>query len=74
MSDTSECYLGDGLYASFDGWQIVLRAPRPGGAHWVGLDPEVISAFGAFLADLNRQYPGVPVFEAMQHAMRRSAA
>jgi len=23
-----ETYLGDGLYASYDGWQICLRAPR----------------------------------------------
>lgn len=28
MSD--ETYLGDGLYASFDGFQIKLRASRPG--------------------------------------------
>jgi hypothetical protein len=26
-----EIYLGDGLYASFDGWQIRLRAPRRNG-------------------------------------------
>jgi hypothetical protein len=24
----NETYLGDGLYASFDGWQVKLRAPR----------------------------------------------
>lgn len=34
-----ETYLGDGLYASFDGYQITLRAPRGGGDHWVALDP-----------------------------------
>jgi hypothetical protein len=28
-----ETYLGDGLYASFDGWQVKLRAPRDGGDH-----------------------------------------
>jgi hypothetical protein len=38
---SKEEYLGDGLYASFDGWQVVLRAPREGGNHWVGLEPEV---------------------------------
>ena len=37
----SETYLGDGLYASFDGWQVLLRAPREGGDHWVGLQPDV---------------------------------
>ena len=39
MSD--ETYLGDGLYASFDGFSFVLRAPREGGNHWVALEPFV---------------------------------
>jgi hypothetical protein len=34
----NEIYLGDGLYASFDGWSIWLRAPRAGGDHYVALD------------------------------------
>lgn len=33
-----EVYLGDGLYASFDGWQINLRAPRGNENHIVCLD------------------------------------
>lgn len=28
MPPYNETYLGDGLYASFDGYQICLRAPR----------------------------------------------
>lgn len=48
-----ETYLGDGLYASFDGWQIVLRAPRAEGDHWVGLEPEVYAALTRFVAGLN---------------------
>jgi len=39
-----EEYLGDGLYASFDGWHIVLRAPRADGDHAVALEPEVFQA------------------------------
>lgn len=31
-------YLGDGLFASFDGYAIQLRAPREGGDHWVELE------------------------------------
>ena len=73
MTETSECYLGDGLYARFDGWQVILRAPRDGGDHIVALEPEVVAALVTFLADLNRQSPGVPVFEAMRHGMRRAA-
>lgn len=39
-----ETYLGDGLYASDDGFMVTLRAPRDGGDHWVGLEPEVIES------------------------------
>ena len=39
-----ETYLGDGLYACFDGWQFILRAPREHGDHWVGLEPSVLAA------------------------------
>ena len=38
MVEIPESYLADGLYCSFDGWQIELRAPRPDGDHLVYLD------------------------------------
>lgn len=41
-----ETYLGDGLYASFDGWQICLRAPREDGDHVVYLDQQIWKALG----------------------------
>ena len=41
LTERGETYLGDGLYVSFDGWQIVLRAPRQEGDHWVALEPQV---------------------------------
>jgi hypothetical protein len=44
-----EEYLGDGLYASFDGFQIVLRAPRDGGDHFVALEPTVWRALRDWL-------------------------
>lgn len=37
-------YLGDGLYAEWDGWNIILSAPRENGDHWVGLEPTVFDA------------------------------
>jgi hypothetical protein len=43
-----ETYLGNGLYASFDGWQVILRAPREDGDHWIALEPEVWGALLAF--------------------------
>lgn len=44
-----ETYLGDGLYASFDGFMITLRAPREHGDHWVGLEPDVMLALRDYL-------------------------
>ena len=43
-----EEYLGDGLFASFDGFMFTLRAPRPDGDHWVGLEPSVLQAFDEY--------------------------
>jgi len=40
-----ETYIGDGLYASFDGYQIRLRAPREGSDHVVYLDNATFSLF-----------------------------
>ena len=42
MTDESETYLGDGLYGHMEGYSLFLRAPREGGNHWVGLEPEVL--------------------------------
>lgn len=53
----AETYLGDGLYASFDGWQIKLRTPRDGGDHEVYLDTQVCRAFLDFVESLKEQKP-----------------
>ena len=52
MSSERETYLGDGLYASFDGWQVRLRAPRENGDHEVFLEQLTLQAFLRFLDDL----------------------
>lgn len=57
---TKETYLGDGLYASFDGFMITLRAPRADGDHWVGLEPEVYSALVQFVKSLREQAAASP--------------
>ena len=44
-----ETYLGDGLYASFDGWQVRLRAPRLEGDHVVYLEPDVLDQLDEFI-------------------------
>jgi hypothetical protein len=50
-----EEYLGDGLYASFDGWQIKLRAPREEGDHVVYLEPGVVYAFEKFAREVRKK-------------------
>lgn len=54
MSDGKETYLGDGLYASYDGFFIKLRAPRMNGDHEVLLEPQV---FGALLQFVMQSKP-----------------
>lgn len=46
-----EVYLGDGLYASFDGYMIKLRAPRREGEHEVFLEPAVLDSLLAFVVE-----------------------
>lgn len=57
MSDTrvrgKETYLGDGLYASCDGHQVRLRAPRGEATdHEVFLDATVLKNFEEFVKRL----------------------
>lgn len=47
-----ETYLGDGLYASFDGYQVKLRAPGFAGDNEVYLDPTTLKAFRDFIKQL----------------------
>lgn len=47
MSD--ETYLGDGLYAAHDGYQLKLRAPREDGDHVVYLEAAVWMALLKFM-------------------------
>lgn len=50
-------YLGDGLYADYDGFQIVLTAENGIEAtDRVCLEPEVLSAFEVYVADLRKSF------------------
>ncbi len=60
-----EVYLGDGLYATFDGWQIILRAPRGDSPdHLVALEPETFATLVRFAALINKKY-NVKHFDAL---------
>jgi hypothetical protein len=51
----NETYLGDGLYASHDGWQFKLRAPNHDGDHVVYLEPSVVAAFLDYVKQTNKR-------------------
>jgi len=57
--DLDECqhqkYLGDGLYAGFDGWHVVLS----NGSGKEYLEPEVIEAFELYLTQHEERMKGV---------------
>lgn len=47
-------YLGDGVYAGFDGYQIWLWAERDGQEHSIALEAEVMASLAHYVADLKR--------------------
>lgn len=49
-AENDEHYLGDGLYVKFDGYQLVLRAPRLTDDHFVALDPFIWRALRDWVA------------------------
>jgi tartrate dehydratase beta subunit/fumarate hydratase class I family protein len=55
-------YIGDGLYAQFDGWHIVLSAPRMNGEHFVCLEPSVLREFDEYR---ERLYKNLKMHEAL---------
>jgi hypothetical protein len=59
MTTENETYLGDGLYASFDGYQFKLRAPRFGADHEVFLELEVVKNFQEYVQHIARELTGV---------------
>jgi hypothetical protein len=58
-----ETYLGDGLYASFDGGMLKLRAPREHGDHEVYLEAETFR-------DLLRFVQETPLAPLLNASMR----
>lgn len=44
----NETHIGDGVYCSFDGYQIWLRTERENGWHEIALDPYTWDALNRF--------------------------
>ena len=54
MKRSNEDYIGDGVFVSFDGYQIWLRTPRENGDHEIALDPMVLSALFDYVKTIKK--------------------
>ena len=68
----TEVYLGDGLYASFEGGVFKLRAPRGHIDHWVALEPEVLGAFDAFRRDITNAIAAQQIKDSLSNQFKFS--
>lgn len=48
-----QVYLGDGVYASFDGGKIWLRTEREQGWHVIALEPQVFTALVEYAKEIS---------------------
>ena len=55
MGDMPERYLGDGVIASFDGYQVWLRTDD-GNNQRIALEPETFAALVEYAAAIKRHY------------------
>ena len=53
----NEEYLGDGVYASWDGGQVWLRTEREGGTHWIAIEPPVMNRLVEYQRRMIRAAP-----------------
>ena len=63
-------YLGDGVYAGFDGYQIVLWTdrPEPEGRHWIAVEEPVIMALLQYRKRLYEALTVTEVVDGKDHA------
>ncbi len=52
MEETHQEYLGDGVYVSFDGYHILLRANDHQSKHVIALEPQVLMALDKYRENL----------------------
>lgn len=54
-----ETYLGDAVYASFDGYQIRLRCEAPAHPNVIYIEPEVFDSLIRFVDSLKKEQNNV---------------
>lgn len=50
-------YIGDGVTAYYDGFQVILQTPRDSGINEVALEPDVFKALTVYVKDLPGEAP-----------------
>ena len=79
MSDEPETpgfpasYLGDGLYASFDGFNIWLSAERDGMTHRVALEPSTWNSLQDYVIELDKLRIAAHAKAEKQHVLDNHA-
>ena len=68
MSEPRKVYIGDGVYASHDGYHIWLTTERDGGEHSIALEPPVLDALFGRASQFGWQPPRAFDFRAGFHA------
>ena len=63
MNEPKQEYLGDGVYAKYDGYHIWLSVDRMGRTEQVALEPPVFAALLRYAATLG--FPGTKELAAM---------
>jgi hypothetical protein len=53
-------YLGDGVYASFDGYHVLLHVGRHDTLPCVALEPDVIAALNQYYAMIVKEFGNAP--------------
>ncbi len=60
MPQIEDRYLGDGVYASFDGYYIVLDLRAHNSTTRIALKPEVLAQLNHYVEDLRKGLPDEP--------------
>lgn len=58
MTNTHEQYLGDGVYASFDGYHVILDLRGQDNTTRIALEPAVLNALNRYVKSLEATPPG----------------
>jgi hypothetical protein len=67
-------YIGDGVYATFDGSNIWLITEREDGPHRIALEPAVLASLVDYVSRLREHFPGrkLEAWEAIAQAVARN--